>query len=383
MAGIYLHIPFCRQACTYCDFHFSTSLRNKTALLDAMRNELRLRSTEVPFVKVDSVYFGGGTPSLLAYDELMPFFDDLFSLFPVAPDAEISLEANPDNMSPAWLRQLARTPVNRLSVGVQSFRDEDLKAMNRAHNAREALAAIPEAAEAGFSNISIDLMFGLPGLSTEAWQKNVLTALQLPIHHISCYGLTIEPRTLLSRQIQKGLVPLPDEEDAAAQYAWLIETAEQQGIPWYEISNFARPGYESRHNTSYWKGEYYLGIGPSAHSYNGTTRSWNISSNAAYMQAVERGERSCDSEVLNDKIRLQEFVLTSLRMRTGLSLSAFVQQFGSLRLELLLQAAEPWISSRHLEKSEETVSLTREGLLLADAITSDLFVEYDEDSVHL
>jgi oxygen-independent coproporphyrinogen-3 oxidase len=375
MAGIYLHIPFCSQACTYCDFHFSTSLRNKKALLDAMRHELRLRSTEIPFAKVDSVYFGGGTPSLLGYDELMPFFDDLYALFPIAPDAEVSLEANPDNMTGAWLRQLAKTPVNRLSVGVQSFRDEDLKAMNRAHDAREALAAIPEAANAGFSNISIDLMFGLPGFSAETWQKNVFTALQLPIHHISCYGLTIEPRTLLSRKIQKGLVPLPDEEDAAAQYAWLIETTEQQGIPWYEISNFAKAGYQSRHNTGYWKGEYYLGIGPSAHSYNGTTRSWNISSNMAYIQAIEKEERNCESEVLNDKIRLQEFVLTSLRMRTGLNLSAFAQQFGSHNLDHLLRAAAPWISSRHLDNDSQHIALTHEGLLLADAITSDLFVE--------
>lgn len=382
MAGIYLHIPFCSQACTYCDFHFSTSLRNKKALLDAMRHELRLRSTEIPFAKVDSVYFGGGTPSLLGYDELMPFFDDLYALFPIAPDAEVSLEANPDNMTGAWLRQLAKTPVNRLSVGVQSFRDQDLRAMNRAHDAREALAAIPEAANAGFSNISIDLMFGLPGLRTEAWQKNVFTALQLPIHHISCYGLTIEPRTLLSKQIQKGLVPLPDEEDAAAQYAWLIETAEQQGIPWYEISNFAKAGYESQHNTGYWKGEYYLGIGPSAHSYNGTTRSWNISSNAAYIQAIDKGERNCESEELNDKIRLQEFVLTSLRMRSGLNLPGFAQQFGRHNLDHLLQAAAPWISSQHLENARQHIALTRKGLLLADAITSDLFVEYDENSVH-
>lgn len=375
MAGIYIHIPFCRKACTYCDFHFSTSLRNRDELLNALRKELRSRHTEIPFGQVDTVYFGGGTPSLLGYDELMPLFAEIHELFNVSAGAEITLEANPDNMSAAWLRDLKRTPVNRLSVGVQSFRDEDLQAMNRAHNAGEARSAIPAAAEAGFSNISIDLIFGLPGLTQEAWQQNVYTALQLPVVHLSCYGLTVEPRTQLAKQIREGSVSVPDEAEAAAQYAWLIETAEQAGIPWYEISNFAKPGFESKHNTSYWKGDYYLGIGPSAHSFDGNTRSWNVSSNAAYIQAVEKGERSAETETRNERIRMHEYILTSMRVRKGIPLQGFGEEFGGARLQRLLEAAMVYTERGQLIRNETHLSLSSNGLLLADAITSDLFID--------
>lgn len=374
MAAIYIHIPFCRQACHYCDFHFSTSLKAMKPVLKAIRSELRMRKDELSGSTVSSVYFGGGTPSLIGEEELMGFFELLYTDFRIDTDAEITLEANPDDLDPNRLRELRRSPVNRLSIGVQSFRDEDLLMMNRAHSACQALRCIPDSADAGFENISIDLMFGLPGLSNEAWMYNVTTGLSMPVTHLSCYGLTIEPRTALHAFILKGRYAAPDEATAAWQYRWLLDEAERSGLPWYEISNFSRPGYASRHNTSYWQGKPYLGAGPSAHSYDGKTRSWNISNNARYVRAVTDGMRSAETESLGVKERFNEAVLTSLRVRTGLSLTDIRNNFGMQYVQQLDKAAEPFIESGWLSLDGDRLALTTDGLLFADRITSSLFI---------
>lgn len=374
MAGIYLHIPFCKQACHYCDFHFTTSQRGKPELLDAMLREIEMRMEEMSGQVIDTIYFGGGTPSLLTHTELMRFFDAIYSRFEVNPAAEITLEANPDDLSKEQLKMFRNTPVNRFSIGIQSFREQDLKAMNRAHTSAQAERCTLDAADAGFENLSVDLIFGLPDLSMEAWMENVKMALALPITHVSCYGLTIEPKTALAWQINKGMVKIPDDELAAAQYQWLLDMAEDSGFPWYEISNFAQPGFESKHNTSYWKGIPYFGVGPSAHSYNGTIRSWNVSSNAVYVKEMQEGRRAAETESLDESGRFHELVLTSLRVRNGLSVTDIRNIYGNDVHRSLLEAAQGYIEQDWLIHRDDRLKLSRQGLLFADKITSDLFV---------
>jgi oxygen-independent coproporphyrinogen III oxidase len=266
------------------------------------------------------------------------------------------------------------TPVNRFSIGIQSFREQDLKAMNRAHTSAQAERCTLDAADAGFENLSVDLIFGLPDLSMEAWMENVKMALALPITHVSCYGLTIEPKTALAWQINKGMVKIPDDELAAEQYQWLLDMAEDSGFPWYEISNFAQPGFESKHNTSYWKGIPYFGIGPSAHSFDGKTRSWNVSSNAVYVKEMQEGRRAAETESLDESGRFHELVLTSLRVRNGLSVTDIRSIYGNEVYRSLLEAAQGYIEQDWLIHRDDRLKLSRQGLLFADKITSDLFV---------
>jgi oxygen-independent coproporphyrinogen III oxidase len=374
MTGIYLHIPFCKQACHYCDFHFSTSQRGRDELLDAMLNELKMRATELHGQEVSTIYFGGGTPSLLSYDELMRLFEEMYNLFVVDARAEITIEANPDDLTKAYLKALKQSPINRLSVGVQSFRAEDLKAMNRAHSKEQALSCIPQAAEFGFDNISIDLIFGWPKLEMNDWMNNVEIAFSLPITHLSCYGLTVESKTALSWQIIKGLTLAPDEEKAAQQYEYLLSESERLGFPWYEISNFSKSGFESKHNRSYWQGTPYLGVGPSAHSYNGEVRSWNVKSNGAYVAALQRGEREYEDEVLSHKAKFHEFILTSLRMRKGICLVSLRLNYGDAVTGQLLESSQQFIEKNWLIREGDQLRLSTNGLLFADKITSELFV---------
>lgn len=374
MPGIYLHIPFCRKACHYCDFHFSTSTRLRGEMLDAMRREIRERKQEFQGLEAGSVYFGGGTPSLLSSAELGSLLEELTVNYAIAPDAEITLEANPDDLDAERLTQLRGLGVNRLSIGIQSFFDEDLIAMNRAHSAAQAVQCLSSAFDAGIVNLSVDLMFGLPGLTMERWQENVGIALGQPITHLSCYGLTIEPRTAMAHFISTGKVSAPDEDLAARQYEWLLESAETSGLPWYEISNFSRPGRESKHNSSYWKGEPYLGIGPSAHSFINGIRSWNISNNAEYIRALAEDRRPATIERINESEAFHEFVLTSLRMRSGMSLEEAGRRYGDAVVDELQKAASPYIRNEALECESGYLRLSRKGLLIADRITSDLFV---------
>ena len=374
MSGIYIHIPFCKQACHYCDFHFSTSLQNKQLLIDAIKKELIFRKEYLPDAKIETIYLGGGTPSLLSASELNSIFETIHQLFSVDENAEVTLEANPDDLSKDYLKQLRQTPVNRLSIGIQSFRDADLKWMNRAHNSAEAVNSVLFAADEGFENISIDLIYGLPELVLTEWQENLRKAISLPVQHLSCYCLTIEPRTALAHQIKKGFSKIPEDENSIAQFEWLMDYAAANNYEQYEISNFCKPGFYSKHNTSYWKGIPYLGIGPSAHSFDGQSRQWNISNNPLYIKSVESGELQFTKEMLSPAEKYNEYVLTSLRTIWGVDLNVARKQFGEEVLLHLKREAAIYLIDNALIIENDHLNLTRKGKFIADRIASDLFI---------
>ncbi len=368
---MYIHIPFCKQACHYCDFHFSTSVKKKPQLVEALCLELELRKKE-NVGQVETIYFGGGTPSLLTAEELQQIFDVIFQNFEVAGDAEITLEANPDDLSEEKLKELAASPVNRLSIGVQSFFQEDLELMNRAHNEKEALEAI-QLAKKYFDNISIDLIYGIPGMSRERWQENLGIALDLEVPHISSYALTVEPRTALKSMIEKGKIAPVEEEAAKEHYELMIDVLEKAGFENYEFSNFGKPGYFSRNNTAYWFGKPYLGIGPSAHSFDGNIRKWNVSNNSLYIKALQKGEIPQEIEELNTIDRYNEYVMTRLRTKWGVSLPEVQQKFGDDFLQYLQQEAEALFKNGLLEREGEHLKVSKKGKFLSDGIAADLF----------
>ncbi|MAP55505.1 radical SAM family heme chaperone HemW [Altibacter sp.] len=372
MAGIYIHIPFCKQACHYCDFHFSTSLKKKDDLLRAIRTELALRKKELP-QNIETIYFGGGTPSLLSKTELQSILDTVYENYVVTPNPEITLEANPDDLSEETLQELSETAINRLSIGVQSFFEEDLKLMNRAHNASEALTSI-ELAKQYFSNVSIDLIYGIPGMSLQRWEENLQTALSLDVPHLSCYALTVEPRTALESFIKKGIVAPVDDAVARTHYDFLVAHTEAAGYENYEFSNFGMPGFHSRNNTAYWHGKMYLGVGPSAHSYDGNTRSWNINNNSKYIQKIGEGILPIEREQLTTRDKYNEYVMTRLRTHTGASLKEIEQRFGSKYREYALQQAEEFIEEDLLTLTHSVLKVTPKGKFLSDGIASGLFL---------
>jgi len=373
MAGIYLHIPFCRQACHYCNFHFSTSLNRKNDFIPALLKEMQLRKDYTGGDLIETIYFGGGTPSLLEADELNPILERLHTLFPVAPDAEITLEANPDDISPAKLREWRNAGINRLSIGIQSFFDEDLRWMNRAHDATQAAGCIEMAQHEGFGNISIDLIYGGPTLPDSNWKANVDRAIGLGIPHLSCYALTVEPRTALDTLIHQQKKQDVSPEDQARQFLLLMDWTASAGYEHYEISNFALPGKRSRHNSSYWQGKTYLGLGPSAHSFNGRSREWNIANNAKYIAA--EGSAVAELEVLTTVQQLNEYIMISLRTSEGCNLPEIIRRFGAAAANELKNNAGAYILSGTMRRVGDCFQLTREGKLLADGIASQLFFE--------
>ncbi|MEH6656961.1 radical SAM family heme chaperone HemW [Leeuwenhoekiella marinoflava] len=370
--GLYIHIPFCKQACHYCDFHFSTSLKKKNELVDALCQEMILRKDEIPG-PLQTIYFGGGTPSLLEAEELAQIFKTIDSHFEVNPDAEITLEANPDDLTEAKLKMLAASRINRLSIGVQSFFEEDLKLMNRAHNAIEAVTCL-ELAKNYFDNISIDLIYGMPDMSDARWQENLDKTLALDIPHISSYALTVEPNTALQKFIEKGVVKPVDDAVAQGHFEILIERMQQAGFENYEFSNFGKPGYYSQNNTAYWTGKSYLGIGPSAHSYDGETRSWNINSNPKYIKAIQSGELPIERETLSVTDKYNEYVMTGLRTIWGISLIKIEESFGLKFKEYALQQAQKHIEEHLLFLDQERIVVTQKGKFLSDGLASDLFL---------
>jgi oxygen-independent coproporphyrinogen-3 oxidase len=372
MAGIYLHIPFCKKACHYCNFHFSTSTRQLPELVDALVREAELRR-DYPGGKVDTIYFGGGTPSLLAAEQLMTIMQALRKFYDVAADAEITLEANPDDINLSALNSWKQAGINRLSIGVQSFSETDLQWMNRAHNAAQSLEAIRLAKQEGFSNLTIDLIYGLPGLSDEQWKENVATAIGLGINHLSCYALTVEPKTALEKLIAQHKTSDVDADQQARQFSLLTEWLTAAGYEHYEISNFAKPGFRSRHNSSYWQGRHYLGLGPSAHSFNGNSRQWNIANNAVYINHIQAGTDAFEIEILTDSQRLNEYIMTSLRTVEGISLEEIDENWGQAKSEAILQRAQKHIERGHLGLSGNLLQLTASGKFLADGIAADLF----------
>lgn len=372
MSSLYIHIPFCKQACHYCDFHFSTSIRKKGELVRMLCEEIKLRKEELPDKKLDTIYFGGGTPSLLSSEELNQIFNAINGNFEVRLNAEITLEANPDDLTLENLKTFRNAGINRLSIGVQSFFEEDLQLMNRAHNAAEALKSI-QMAKLFFENISIDLIYGIPGMSQERWKANIDTALGLGLPHFSCYALTIEPNTALKKMIDKGKVKPVDDEAARAHFDILTTRLHAEGFTHYEFSNYGRLGFFSENNTAYWFGKSYLGIGPSAHSYDGKNRKWNINNNALYIKAIAKGELPLEQEKLSLIDRYNEYVMTRLRTMWGIDINEIGEKFGANFREHLIFEASKEMKLGFLEQNEEIITVTQQGKFLSDGIASNLF----------
>ncbi|MEJ2162441.1 MAG: radical SAM family heme chaperone HemW [Robiginitalea sp.] len=373
MSGIYFHIPFCKQACHYCNFHFSTSLKHKDAVLKAMKKELALYRKQGWKGPVETVYFGGGTPSLLSAGEIEGFLDQVATCFGIEESAEITLEANPDDLSRESIEALGRSPVNRLSVGIQSFNKDELRWMNRAHTREQALESL-DAIATHFPNYSMDLIYGVPGSNLSTWESNLALALGFSPPHISAYALTVEPKTALHSHIERGLSQDVDEEGTQQQFEHLVSALEQAGYDHYEISNFAHPGFYSRNNSAYWKGSPYLGIGPSAHSFDGRKRWWNPSHNLKYLRALENGQLPGQVELLSPRDRYNETVMTGLRTRWGVSLSQIRTEFGKAYEEYLILQAGPYLRDQFLFMEEDVLYTARKGKFLADGIASDLFM---------
>jgi oxygen-independent coproporphyrinogen-3 oxidase len=373
MAGIYIHIPFCKKACHYCDFHFSTSFQYKYEILQALQQEIRLQKDYLQGEEIETIYFGGGTPSVLETSEINALLETIFTNFRVKADAEITLEANPDDLNAQKILGLKQTPINRFSIGVQSFFEEDLLWMNRAHNAVEAFTSIKIAQDAGFNNITIDLIYGYPLLTDAKWQYNLEQFFQLKIPHLSAYSITVEPQTALASFIRKKKQPEMNDEQSATQFEFLMDESAKHGFEHYEISNFSLPSWHSRHNSNYWNGVKYLGIGPSAHSFNGETRQWNVANNQQYLNSLGKNSIPFTAEVLSEKDRVNEFIMTTLRTSKGLDLNLADQLSADVSKSILKDAAS-FISKKWLLQNDQILTLTREGKLYSDHIASELFV---------
>ncbi|MDY2585817.1 radical SAM family heme chaperone HemW [Winogradskyella aquimaris] len=372
MAGIYIHIPFCKQACYYCDFHFSTSLKKKDELLEALVKEIELRKAEFKDIEVQTIYFGGGTPSLLTNEELQLLISAVNDNYKVVTSPEITLEANPDDLLSKRIIELSNTPINRLSIGIQSFFESDLKLMNRAHNAEEAKACLEEAIK-HFDNISLDLIYGIPGASNDQWLQNIDMALNYNIPHISSYALTVEPKTALASFIEKGVIDNVDDEQAHEQFHLLKDKLEASGFIHYELSNFGKEGYFSKNNSAYWQGKSYIGIGPSAHSFNGCQRGWNVKNNTKYIKAIKGGALPMEMETLTKTDRYNEYIMTGLRTIWGVSLEKVEQDFGSTYKDYLIEQANVFINQHLLYIDDRHLRVTKKGQFLSDGIASELF----------
>jgi oxygen-independent coproporphyrinogen-3 oxidase len=374
MAGIYLHIPFCKQACYYCDFYFSTNQELRGEMTDAMIRELHIQKAYLRGENVTTIYFGGGTPSVLSEAEISNLLRSIRALFPVSFDAEITVEANPDDLTPEKLNAFAAAGINRLSIGIQSFHDSELRFMNRAHSGVDAIRSVNDARNAGFKNISIDLIYGMIDQSLEKWKATIATALHLAPEHISAYSLTIEEKTVFGKWAKQGKLKALSDDLSAEHLTVLIDSLERAGYEQYEVSNFARPGFISRHNSNYWKNEKYLGIGPSAHSFDLETRQFNIANNALYLGAIKAGKVPFQKEALTAEDRINDYILTGLRTKWGIDLKKLSLEFN----DNLIDRCSPYI--QHLmtaglaERLEDTLILTRAGKMLADKIAVDLFL---------
>ncbi len=373
MSGIYIHIPFCKQACHYCDFHFSTSMKKKEEMVLAIAKEIQMRKNEFRNEIVETIYFGGGTPSVLSSDEINFLISEIYKHYTVAENPEITLEANPDDLSSARIIELTQSPINRLSIGIQSFFEDDLKMMNRAHNAEEAKKCL-ELATHYFDNISLDLIYGIPGMTNQKWKQNIETALSFGISHISSYALTVEPKTALNKLIQTGKIAEPKDEVAQEHFSILVEILEANGFVHYELSNFGKENYFSKNNSAYWLGKKYIGIGPSAHSYDGVSRSWNVSNNALYLKSIQKDELPNEIEILSDLDRYNEYIMTGLRTIWGVSLDRIEKEFGNYYLDYLHKQARKFIDDDLLYIENNILRPTPKGKFLTDGIASDLFL---------
>lgn len=377
MAGIYIHIPFCKQACHYCNFHFSTSLRHRGEMVAAICKEIDLQQDFLPTKELTTIYFGGGTPSLLKTEEIHQILNCLSRYYSWNDEIEITLEANPDDISSTKISNLKAGGVNRLSIGIQSFIDTELLASNRAHNAQESLHAVQICQDAGIDNLSVDIIYGMPDSNQETWQYNIDKALDLEVDHISSYALTVEPKTVLDHMVKKGSINLPSELIVSKQYLQLIKALSASGYDHYEISNFAKPDKYAIHNTNYWKSIPYLGLGPSAHSYQTTFRQWNINNNAKYIESIEKGVVPAEIEQTNYPDQFNEYIMTRLRTMWGIDIRDLENKFND-QLSTVHTDIAPYIQSQHVKLEDHHYKLTPEGRLLADRIASDLFLVDEE-----
>jgi oxygen-independent coproporphyrinogen-3 oxidase len=373
LAGIYLHIPFCKQACTYCNFHFTTSLHYREELVDALVREAETEKDYISNEQVQTIYFGGGTPSLLNISDFEKIMNGIHRNFTVSSDVECTIEANPDDINTEKLKGWKGSGINRLSIGIQSFQEKELRWMNRAHNAEQSIQCIELSRLNGFENLSIDLIYGSPLLSDDQWSKNVSKAISFQIPHISCYALTVEEKTPLHKNILNMSVRNINSDLQANQFLLLMQWMRENGYEHYEVSNFAKPGYRSRHNSSYWKGEKYLGLGPSAHSYNGYERRWNVSNNQLYIKSIFNGPNTRESETLTPVQAMNEFIMISLRTTEGLDLMKLEQNWGADKRKNTELVLKKYASQGLIHSNQERVHLTDEGMLMADGIASALF----------
>lgn len=374
MAGIYIHIPFCKQACSYCDFHFSTSLQNKTAIVDAIIKEIELRKNYLSTKNIQTIYFGGGTPSLLSDKETFLILEKIYRTYTVSNNAEITLECNPDDLSEQKLKELKRAEINRLSIGLQSFNDDELKWMNRAHTAKESEYSVKRAQDKGFENITIDLIYGSRFCTPHNWKQTLHKAVSLDVQHISSYNLTIEEKTKLAHDFKIKKEPSIDDEKSAELFLEMIETLEKNNFIHYEISNFGKEGFFSQHNSNYWKGEHYIGLGPSAHSFDGVSRQWNIANNNLYIKRInDTSESYFEKEILTEKERFNEYLLTTLRTIWGIDFNYLKTNFNEGFVKTFLQQIESYIKDETVILNNNSYILTNKGKLLADRIASDLF----------
>jgi oxygen-independent coproporphyrinogen-3 oxidase len=390
MSGIYIHIPFCKQACHYCDFHFSTSMKKKEEMVLALAKEIRMRKSELLSRSfgstrsdkdevVETIYFGGGTPSVLQIADLRFLIEEVYENYNVAPNPEITLEANPDDLCSLSFRgtrnlfeEYKSIGINRLSIGIQSFFEDDLKMMNRAHNSAEARKCLDEARKY-FDNISLDLIYGIPAMSNEKWKQNIETALSFGIPHISSYVLTVEPKTALYKLIQTGKITKPNDDVAQEHFMILVETLEKNGFIHYELSNFGKDNYFSKNNSAYWLGKKYIGIGPSAHSYDGVSRSWNVSNNTLYLKSLDENKLPNEIEILSKTDRFNEYIMTGLRTIWGVSLERIENEFGTEYLNYLQKQAQKFLDDELLFIEINILKPTKKGKFLTDGIASDLF----------
>lgn len=373
MAGIYIHVPYCRQACTYCDFHFSTLLGDKADLLKAISQEIEMRRDYLQGEKIESVYFGGGTPSVMTISQTRTLLGLISRQFELSDKAEITLEANPDDLNQEHLEQLRELGINRLSIGIQSFDDEVLQWMNRSHDALQAYNSVKLAQEAGFTNITVDMIYGIPGKEQDYWQSQLDQVLSLKVPHISAYALTVEKETVLDNWIRKGQADAPDEDASHIQFLMASEFLKEGGYEHYELSNYAKPGFKAVHNSAYWKSKPYLGLGPSAHSYDGESRQWNVSNNRLYQSAIEAGELNFEREDLSMADRLNERIMTSLRTREGLDLNTVDEEFGVDFRKHIMDEAQTMISEERLVLENDRLKIAQQQLFYSDGIAASLF----------
>ena len=372
MAGIYIHIPFCKRRCIYCDFFSTTQSEKKSAYVRALCRELEMRQDYVGGEEIEKIYLGGGTPSQLTEEELKAIFASIYHIYKVKEDAEITLEANPDDLTPEYVAMLRQLPVNRISMGIQTFQEETLKLLHRRHTATQAIEAFRRCREAGFQNISIDLMYGLPGETLETWKEDLRQAINLRPEHISAYHLIYEEDTALWKLREQHQVEEADEDLSVSLFETLIDRLKEAGYQHYEISNFCLSGMHSRHNSSYWTGKKYLGCGPSAHSFNGVSRQWNVASLEGYIKGVEEGVLDYEVEELDLYTRYNDYVLTSIRTCWGMSLSKLRSEFGEELYRYCMRMAKPHEDQGVLENREGVLRLTRKGIFVSDGIMSDL-----------